>query len=179
MLFQILSFYALFNFFQEEDNIYRIYDTSLSFHTDATIELISASSSKVVGGVDLDHHDFGFSVPIKSFENFSSKLQKEHFNEKYLESDKYPNAEFKGKIEGEYELSDYGSYLVIASGMLTLHGISKQYQVPVRINIDDYGVKISSDIEVLLINHDIESPSILGIKLAEKVFIKFDGKLSL
>src|SRR5688500_7889636 len=71
---------------------------SINFTSNAQLELIKASSDKVQGLLDPNNNQFAFAVDIKSFQGFNSQLQREHFNEKYLESEKFPKARFSGKI---------------------------------------------------------------------------------
>jgi len=61
-------------------------------------------------------------------------LQKEHFNENYLESDKYPEASFKGKIIEDIDLDKDGEYEVRAKGELTIHGIMQERIIKANIN---------------------------------------------
>ncbi|MFN8247385.1 MAG: hypothetical protein U0T68_00390 [Ferruginibacter sp.] len=70
---------------------------SVSFFSKAVLENIEASSGQVISVINTTTGDIMFSVNIKSF-HFKKSLMEEHFNENYMESDKYPKASFKGKI---------------------------------------------------------------------------------
>ena len=50
-------------------------------------------------------------------------MQKEHFNENYLESDKYPDATFAGKIIEDVDFTKNNTITVRAKGILTIHGV--------------------------------------------------------
>jgi hypothetical protein len=54
---------------------------------------------------------------MRSFQGFNSPLQKEHFNENYVESDKFPEASFKGKIIEDQDLTVDGTYELRAKGI--------------------------------------------------------------
>src|SRR4051812_5428639 len=69
------------------------------FFSEATLENITASNSKTSGIINFGTDEFAFSTPVKDFQ-FAKSLMKEHFNEKYMESDKFPKATFTGKIIG-------------------------------------------------------------------------------
>src|SRR5579859_1595395 len=73
-------------------------DGEVSFTSNAKLELINASSKRVKGIIDPTTNNFAFVVTIQSFEGFNSNLQREHFNEKYMETDKFYDATFSGKI---------------------------------------------------------------------------------
>src|SRR5262245_61607984 len=85
---------------------YVIEKSYASFYSHATLEDIKAENTKVAGLFNSATGDVAFSVPIKDFE-FAKSLMKEHFNEKYMESDKYPKSTFQGKLSG-YDLKASG-----------------------------------------------------------------------
>jgi len=106
---------------------------SIDFFSHATIEDIKADNKKVVSIFNLATMEIVFAVPINSFQ-FEKTLMKEHFNEKYMESDKYPKSTFQGKLIG-YDVAKTGLQNVKASGMLTIHGVSKEVIVPGTVEI--------------------------------------------
>ena len=70
--------------------------------------------------------NFSLKVDVHSFQGFNSPLQKEHFNENYLESDKYPVASFTGKIIEDVDLSADGAYELRTKGTITIHNIPQE-----------------------------------------------------
>lgn len=70
----------------------------LNFTSNTVLELISASTDKMVGVVDPANNQFAFIISIQSFKGFNSNLQQEHFNEKYMETDKFYQATFSGTL---------------------------------------------------------------------------------
>lgn len=73
-------------------NLFSATSGTISFQSDAPFELIKARSKEVKGLLDITKKTFAFKVRMESFEGFNSPLQREHFNENYMESNKYPNA---------------------------------------------------------------------------------------
>src|SRR5260221_6383640 len=73
-------------------------DGEIKFASKAQLEMIKASSNKLHGIIDPATNKFAFLVSIPSFQGFNSELQRKHFNENYLESDKFAMAKFSGKI---------------------------------------------------------------------------------
>ena len=100
----------------------------LSFFSEAPIENIKAESNSGVSALNLSTETIYFKVPMRSFE-FKKSLMKEHFNENYLESNKYPFAEFNGKIIEPIDLTKDGTYPVTVQGELNIHGVKKNYIV--------------------------------------------------
>jgi polyisoprenoid-binding protein YceI len=99
----------------------------IRFFSDSPIEKIEATNRQVNAAMDINTGDFVFRVLMKSF-TFEKALMQEHFNENYVESDKFPNATFLGKIinNKEVDISKDGIYPVTVEGKLTIHGETKQ-----------------------------------------------------
>src|SRR5262245_31920938 len=98
----------------------------VSFYSKATLENIEAHNRSVTGVIDTKSGNVQFAVPMKGFE-FAKALMQEHFNEDYLETTKFPKAEFKGQITNNSEV-DYtkdGTYNVTVKGQMTIHGETK------------------------------------------------------
>ena len=69
----------------------------VSLYSKTPFETIEALNNQVNCALDSKTSDIVFRVLMKSFE-FKRALMQEHFNENYVESDKYPDAMFKGKV---------------------------------------------------------------------------------
>src|SRR5438309_8290258 len=76
----------------------------VEFFSKAPLEDISARNKTVSELLDAKTGDLQFSVLMKSFE-FEKALMQDHFNSDYVESDKYPKAEFKGTILNNKEIN--------------------------------------------------------------------------
>ena len=114
---------------------------------------------------------------MKGF-RFKVALMEEHFNENYVESDKFPKATFKGKIEG-FDLSKLTATAkeYTLKGKLELHGKTKDISVIAKIKKTDAGVEIDADFTVNTDDFDIEIPSVVSKKLNKKVAVKLDFTL--
>jgi hypothetical protein len=111
---------------------------------------------------------------MKGF-RFKIALMEEHFNENYIESDKYPKATFRGKIEG----FDVNALTATAKdytikGKLELHGKSKDITVPAKIKKTDAGLEIVSNFTVNSDDYGISIPSVVSSKVSKKVNIMTD-----
>ena len=80
------------------NSLYYTNTGKISFKSESKQELIAASSDEMQGIIDEEKKTFVFKVKIRTFNGFNSALQQEHFNEKFLESEKFPQATFMGKI---------------------------------------------------------------------------------
>lgn len=143
----------------------------VNFTSDAPLELIEAASDDLKGLLKVSDRSFAFRVNMTSFEGFNSSLQKTHFNENYLESDKYPHTTFEGKIIEEVDLTKPGSYKVRGKGKFTCHGIEQERIVRCTINVSSNKITIISQFSVLLDDHNIKIPSVVSQKIAEEILV--------
>lgn len=149
---------------------------TITFTSDAPLELIEANSNQLSGWVKPETKQFSFTVPIKSFKGFKVALQKKHFNENYLESDKYPFATFEGKIIEDIDMRKDGVYNIRAKGNLFIHGMVQERIIKCNLNIRNGVISAKANFVVLLSDHNITIPSIFNQKLASdiKVEVKAD-----
>lgn len=108
-------------------------------------------------------------ITIKDF-IFPNSLMQEHFNENYLESDKYPEASFSGKLNGfdKNELSNE-KQTYEAEGKMTIHGVTQKVKLPVTLCLNqDGGVQLDSSFMVKLEDYKIKIPQIVFVKISEE-----------
>lgn len=152
----------------DAQDIYVSRDAQISFFSSAPIEDISAKSEQAVSAINLTTRSIYFKVKITSF-RFPNGLMQEHFNEDYLESDKYPYAEFTGTILGDADLHQPGTYPVTVQGDLNLHHVTRPYTIQGTLVVSAGGVTASSSFNVTLADHHIKIPTIVTRHIAETV----------
>lgn len=140
----------------------------LRFFSSAPLENIEATTNKGVSAINPASRTIYFKVPIISFQ-FKKKLMQEHFNENYLESDKYPYAEFKGKILGDKDLTKEGIWAVDVEGDLQIHGVTKSYRVSGTITVSGGKTTAEAKFNVRVADHNIKIPSLVVKNIAEVV----------
>lgn len=115
---------------------------------------------------------------VKGF-RFKVALMEEHFNENYIESDKYPKTTFNGKIAGFdlSKISDKASSYTI-SGDLTLHGVTKKVSTSAKISKKDGAIVVMGNFKVKPGDFNIEVPSAVSKKVAKEIDVKFSFSLS-
>ncbi len=152
----------------------------VEFSSEAPKELISASSKQLSGLIDPDQRTFSFRVPVSSFRGFNNPLQREHFNENYLESRSFPDAMFSGKIMEPVDLAAPGVYQVRGKGRLSVHGIAIERLVPVKLTVArDRSVSLESDFTVPLADHAIKIPRVVYEKLSPEIKVHVVADLQL
>lgn len=150
----------------------------IQIRSEAPLEIIEAQSNRLRGLIDPARQSFAWSVEIKSLNGFNSPLQREHFNENYLESNKFPRASFMGKIIEKIDFQQDGVYDVRAKGKFTVHGVEQERIIKSRLSIKKGKAVVQSTFTVLLADHDITIPRIVYQKIAEEVTVKIDAELN-
>jgi len=149
-------------------------DAKIDFKSDAPLELISAHTMKILGILDIDKKVYAISIPIASFRGFNSALQREHFNENYMETEKYPKGIFKGSILDDIDLRKNGYYKVTTQGKLKLHGIERARKIECEIIVKDDVVTVKSNFEIELVDHNIKIPTVVRKKLSESIIVNLE-----
>ncbi len=150
----------------------------ISFISNAPLEIIKASSDKLDGIIDVSSNQFAFLVQILSFKGFNGELQLEHFNEKYMESDKYPTASFKGKIIDAVDFSKDGEYDVRVKGDLDVHGKTQTRIIKSKIIVKGGKITIETKFTIPLVDHNISIPSIVSEKIATEIEVNINASMS-
>jgi hypothetical protein len=151
--------------------LYVTKEGKVNFTSDAPLEMIKASSNAIVGAVKSTDRSFAFSIPVKSFEGFNSSLQRTHFNENYLESDKYPKISFEGKIIEDINIAKDGTYSIRGKGKFTIHGVTQERIIPCKLVVDNGKLSVKSNFTVFLDDHNIKIPAVVNQKIAEEIMV--------
>jgi polyisoprenoid-binding protein YceI len=170
---------ALFGFllsFWAAAQKYSVEKSYVKFFSSASLEDITAENTKSSGLFNESTGEVAFSIPIKEFE-FDKSLMKEHFNEKYMESEKFPKAIFQGKIEG-YNAGATGSQAATAIGKMTIHGISQEVQIPGTFEKLNGKVIMKAKFMVKLEDYKVKIPQLLWKNIAEQVQVTVEFNYS-
>jgi len=148
----------------------------ISFFSEAPIENISAINENVSAIIDSQTGGFAFRLKIEDF-TFPNSLMQEHFNESYLESEKYPLSTFTGVIDNFSDLDLSTKQNLVVNGSLSMHGISKDAQMKATAHLINEELYITSTFDVALEDYDIDIPKIMMYKIAELIKVVVEIKL--
>jgi len=146
----------------------------ISFFSKAPLEDINPSSDKLASVLNTKTKKIIFSVNIKTLHGFNAALQEEHFNEKYMHSDKYPKAIFKGEILDDVNLTQTGTYNVKAKGILDIHGVEQERTIDGVITVEEGKINLSAKFKVEVADHKVKIPKLVWEKVAEVVEVAVD-----
>lgn len=151
----------------------------ISFFSKTPLEDIKAENRQVNAVIDLAKKNIAFAALMKGF-LFPKALMQEHFNENYVESDKYPKTSFIGSYTGDVDPGKDGIYSIKVKGNLTLHGITRTIEVPATMDVKGGKLTGKTNFKIKPADYNIKIPSLVKDKIAQQidVAVNIDYNLS-
>jgi polyisoprenoid-binding protein YceI len=147
----------------------------ISFYSHTPVENIKAENNQVLSIADLSNGDMAITILMKAFA-FEKALMQEHFNENYIESDKYPKANFSGNITNLEDILAGNNSIALIKGNLTIHGITRSVTIESKITVENKMVHLHGKFKIAVADYDIKIPAIVRRNIAEEVEITFNLK---
>lgn len=148
----------------------------VTFFSDGVLEKILAKNEKVTSIFDAAKGEIAFLIRIRDFQ-FDKKMMQVHFNEKFMESDKYPKSTFMGQMVG-YNVGKGGVQQVVASGRLFIHGVSKEVLVLGTLEMKGDKVILKSKFSVKLADYNITVPQVIWQNVSEQIEVNVNFEYS-
>lgn len=150
--------------------------TFITFYSDAPLEKIEGKNTSATPVYNASSGEFQIRIPMQAFQ-FKNDLLKEHFNENYVESDKYPYCLFKGKLDTLKNFEENKETPVSMSGKIDLHGETKDLKVKGTIKKSGNELIFNSVFFLKPADYKIKIPTMLTEKIAEEVKVTFNSIL--
>jgi len=141
--------------------------SEVTFFSSAPMEDIRATNKKATGLFNVETNEIVFSIPISEFK-FKKSLMQQHFNEKYMDTEKFPKSTFQGTVSG-FKKDVKGTQKVKATGKLTIHGVTKDVQIDGTMDVNDPKLNLKAVFIVKLEDYNITRPQLLWQNIAEQV----------
>lgn len=145
---------------------------AINFYSKAPMEDITADNNQVLSIIDSDKGKMAISILMKSF-LFDKALMQEHFNENYVESDKYPKATFKGEILNFEAINETESKQKV-KGILTLHGVSKEVTIDANFIKTNESITVDGNFIIEIDDFNIKIPAVVAKNIAKKIKVTFN-----
>ena len=147
----------------------------ISFFSHTPMEDIKGDNNQVASVLDSQTGEIIFTALMKSFK-FERALMEEHFNENYLESDKFPKASYKGKITNltSVDFTKNGVYNVEIEGQLTMHGATNNLNVKGTLEVKDGNAKAKAKFLLPIKDYKIEIPAVVKEKIQDNMEVTVD-----
>lgn len=156
--------------------IYIAKTCEVNFFSPTPVENITALNTAAKPLINIATGDIQIKIVMRAFV-FEKPLMQEHFNENYVESEKFPNAFFKGKINEKIDFTKDGEYKVTVTGKLTIHGVEKERTISGVISVAGQAIMISSTFKVLFADHNIVIPGLYSGVIPPDTEIKIKATL--
>ena len=162
----LLAWMSIIN--QAGQDLYVCKNARISLFSSALIEDIKAATSTATSVYNATTNELAFNVSIRSFK-FPKSLMEEHFNDDYMESDKYPKASFRGKIKEHIDLTADGVFPVTVTGDLTVHGVTQPRTITGNLIIKGGVITMTAEFMVKCADHRITIPTLVFHNIAESI----------
>ena len=172
-----IFFFLLITGYSANAQKYMTKNGYIGFYSHTALEDIKADNNQVAGVLDTGTGEMVFQVLIKSF-RFEKALMEEHFNENYMESEKYPKATFKGKITNlqSVSFSRNGTYDVTAEGDLTIHNVTNKVSIKGTLEVTSSGINANSKFNIAPEDYKINIPGVARDKISKNLEVTVSMK---
>ena len=179
MKIQILTATFIFLAFTLNAQKFMTKNGYIGFYSHTPMEDVKGDNNQVASILDASTGEIVFQLLMKSFK-FEKALMEEHFNENYVESEKFPKSTFKGKIANlsDVDFSKAGSYKVKVDGELSIHGVNQNVSTPGEIEITEGGVNARSQFIIHPEDYKIEIPAVVRENIAKEITVTVDVKMA-
>ena len=176
----LIAFLVLLNFctvFKLRAQIYMSRSCEIGFFSAGTVEDIKAINTTSRPIMNTVTGEVQVKISMRGFV-FHSELMQEHFNENYLESDKYPDAVFKGKINEKLSVGKDSLISVTVSGNLNMHGVEKPLSFSGTVRVSGQQLILYAKFKIHIADYNIKIPSVVNQNIAEDVEVTMNSTLN-
>ena len=156
--------------------IYVAKTCDISFFSHFTVEDISAHNTVAKPMLNTSTGAVQMRITMTKFD-FKSPLMQEHFNENYVESEKFPYALYSGKINEPVDYTKDGDTKVTVTGKFTIHGVEQERTIDGLISIKNGEITISSTFNIHVADYNIKVPSLYVTTIGEDMETKINAVL--
>lgn len=158
--------------FPSEAQKYMAEDGKAVFISETPLTTFSGESSSLAGFLDLESNVVDFYLDLNTLDT-GIGLRDKHMRKNYLETDKYPFAEFTGKVQILPDSFDKPKEVKV-EGTFKIHGVERQVLIPGSMVKEAGGIRVKASWDLLLQDYQIEIPKVVFYQLSEKQLISID-----
>lgn len=167
-LFTAILFFA--PIYMAAQNTWITREGTITFFSEAPLENIDATSKKAVAVLNTENRNVVSRVAINTF-IFQNGLMQDHFNDNFMESDKYPLANLRAEIVEDIDFTVPGVHDVTLIGTLEIREIVQDRELQGKVTITENGITAEAQFWVPLVDHDIKVPRLLLRNIAEEILV--------
>ncbi|MCU0462131.1 MAG: YceI family protein [Bacteroidales bacterium] len=173
----VVLFSLAFLFLAANAQKYMTRNGFIGFNSHTAVEDIKADNNQVASVLDIATGEIVFQVLIKSF-HFEKALMEEHFNENYMESEKFPKSTFRGKITNlsAIDFSKEGKYDVVVEGDLNIHDVTNKVSAKGNLEVISGGINANSKFSIVPEDYKINIPGVVRDNIAKNLEVTVSMK---
>lgn len=171
-LLSLISFILIVSSIQSQ--IWSSKNATIRFFSTTPIEDIEGINNYAAGALNAKTGKVFFKVMMKSFK-FEKALMQEHFNENYIESDKFPSAEFDGIITDLPDMTVSGVYILKVKGKFSLHGTSVERDFTINMKVEADKIITSSKFKIRCNDYNIRIPNVVKKNIQEEIDVNLNA----
>ncbi|MCC7246866.1 MAG: YceI family protein [Saprospiraceae bacterium] len=154
-------------------------DGKIKFSSDTPLRKIEGTTNSASCALETSSGQMAWRVLVKGFK-FEKALMEEHFNENYMESEKYPKAVFTGTITNlnEIDFKKDGTYNAVVSGNMEIHGVKKPLTTNGALTVKGGSVRLNAGFKVACADYNIDIPSVVRDEIAKEINVLVDATLT-
>lgn len=139
----------------------------VEFESSAPLLTFKGISNNLTGLIDFDQNLVDFYVDLNTIDT-GIRLRNRHMRESYLETDKFPFAEFTGRLTTEFDFQIAQPQPATVTGTFKIHGVEREIDVEGNIQLVSDGLLLTASWVVRLEDYNIDRPSVIFYELAEE-----------
>ena len=176
-VFRILCLLALTvpTLAQAQTEVFKTDTGHVEFKSSVPLHSFTGTSDHLVGKISLADSTVDFYVDLNTLKTGIDKRDNDMLET--LEADKYPFAEFFGKLATDFKPESDKVQEVAVEGEFTVHGVSRQVRIEGRIQRTSRGLKVMASWTINMKDYDIKPPGILFYRVSEKIPVTINATL--
>lgn len=129
----------------------------------------NGTTKSLIGKIDLSKNTVDFYFDLLTLKTGIGKRDRDMYE--LLETEKYPFAEFFGKLISDFDPENPEEQEVTVKGNFKVHGVEREITVDGTMQKTDKGLHIEAQWVLTLTDYDIEPPSLLSYKVSNDLNI--------
>lgn len=156
--------------------VYKTEAGHAEFHSEVPLHSFTGTSDHLVGLINLADSTVDFYIDLNTLDTGINKRDADM--KETLETEKFPFAEFYGKLVSGFDSTSNASQNVTVQGEFSIHGVTRQVQIEGKLEKTDRGLKVNASWILDIEQYDIEPPGILFYRVEKEQDVEIEALLT-
>ena len=145
------------------------------FESSVPLHSFTGTSDHLVGKISLQDSTVDFYLDLTTLDTGNDKRDKDL--RETLETDKYPFAEFYGKLTSEFNPDTGTEQKVTVEGEFTIHNVTREVSITGTLQKKQGGMLVKAGWTLNMTDYNIKPPGILFYRVEENIDIQIEALL--